>query len=46
MAKGFTVKAKKPAAKKAPEWDYERAKELIKVEVDSAYQVEEYHTYT
>ena len=30
MAKGFTVKAKKPAAKKAPEWDYERAKELIK----------------
>ena len=30
MAKGFTVKAKRPAAKKAPEWDYERAKELIK----------------
>ena len=30
MAKGFTVKAKKPAAQKKPEWDYERAKELIK----------------
>ena len=30
MAKGFTVKAKKPAAQKKPEWDYERAKELIR----------------
>ena len=30
MAKGFTVKAKKPAVQKKPEWDYERAKELIK----------------
>ena len=30
MAKGFTVKAKKPAAPKKPEWDYERAKQLIK----------------
>ena len=30
MAKGFTVKAKKPITKKKPEWDYERAKELIK----------------
>ena len=30
MAKGFTVKAKTPAAQKAPEWDYQRAKELIK----------------
>ena len=30
MAKGFTVKAKQPPAQKAPEWDYARAKELIK----------------
>ena len=30
MAKGFTVKAKKPPAQQAPEWDYARAKELIK----------------
>ena len=30
MAKGFTVKAKKPAAQKKPEWDYERAKELLR----------------
>ena len=30
MAKGFTVKAKKPTAQKKPEWDYERAKQLIK----------------
>ena len=30
MAKGFTVKAKKPADQKKPEWDYERAKELIR----------------
>ena len=30
MAKGFTVKAKQPAAQKAPEWDYQRAKELVK----------------
>ena len=33
MAKGFTVKAKSPVAaqaKKAPEWDFDKAKELIK----------------
>jgi len=30
MAKGFTVKAKKPDAQKKPEWDFERAKELVK----------------
>ena len=30
MAKGFTVKAKKPAVQKKPEWDYERAKQLVK----------------
>ena len=30
MAKGFTVKAAKPAVKKKPEWDYERARELVK----------------
>ena len=30
MAKGFTVKAKKPAAQKKPEWDFERARELVK----------------
>jgi len=30
MAKGFTVKAKQPPAQQASEWDYARAKELIK----------------
>ena len=30
MAKGFTVKAKTPAAPKKQEWDYARAKELVK----------------
>jgi len=30
MAKGFTVKAKQPPVQKKPEWDYERAKELVK----------------
>ena len=31
MAKGFTVKAKTPTAKnKEPEWDYDRARELLK----------------
>ena len=29
MAKGFTVKAAQPAVKKKPEWDYDRAKELL-----------------
>ena len=30
MAKGFTVKAKQPSVQKKPEWDYARAKELVK----------------
>ena len=30
MAKGFTVKAKSPAVNKEPEWDYDKAKELVK----------------
>ena len=30
MAKGFTVKAKTPTTTKAPEWDYDRAREIIK----------------
>ena len=33
MAKGFTVKAKSPVAKKAkakPEWDYDKAREMIR----------------
>ena len=30
MSKGFTVKAKTPVKEKAPEWDYEYAKELVK----------------
>tara|TARA_R100001440_G_scaffold73209_1_gene97578 strand:+ start:26 stop:919 length:894 start_codon:yes stop_codon:yes gene_type:complete len=30
MAKGFTVKAKSPVAKKAPEWDYELARQLVR----------------
>ena len=30
MAKGFTVKAKAPAVKKAPEFDYDKAKEMVR----------------
>ncbi len=31
MAKGFTVKAKTPkASESAPEWDYAKAKEMVK----------------
>jgi hypothetical protein len=30
MAKGFTVKAKSPKAAKKQEWDYDRAKQLVK----------------
>ena len=30
MAKGFTVKAKTPTTTKEPEWDYDRAREIIK----------------
>ena len=30
MAKGFTVKAKSPMVKKAPEWDYDAAKAMMK----------------
>ena len=30
MAKGFTVKAKNPIPKKSSEWDYEKAKEMVK----------------
>ena len=30
MAKGFTVKAKNPIPKKSGEWDYEKAKEMVK----------------
>ena len=30
MAKGFTVKAKPPIKTKNPEWDYDKAKELVK----------------
>ena len=30
MAKGFTVKAKTPTTKKEPEWNYDRAREIIK----------------
>ena len=30
MAKGFTVKAKSPVAKKAPEWDYNLARQLVR----------------
>ena len=30
MAKGFTVKAKTPTATKEPEWDYAKARELVK----------------
>ena len=30
MAKGFTVKAKTPSTQKKPEWDYDKARELVK----------------
>ena len=30
MAKGFTVKAKSPVVKKEPDWDFDKAKELVK----------------
>ena len=30
MAKGFTVKAKSPVKKSAPEWDYDKAKEMVR----------------
>ena len=30
MAKGFTVKAKSPTVAKPAEWDYDKAKELVK----------------
>ena len=30
MSKGFTVKAKSPVVKKEPEWDYDKAREMIK----------------
>ena len=32
MAKGFTIKAKKPTSStpKEPEWDYDKAKEMVK----------------
>ena len=47
MAKGFTVKAKNPKPKKAapkPEFDYAKAKEMIKGrQLDSVYLVEVSH---
>ena len=30
MAKGFTVKAKTPSTQKKPEWDYDKARQMIK----------------
>ena len=30
MTKGFTVKAKSPTVAKEPEWDYAKAKEIVK----------------
>ena len=30
MAKGFTVKAKSPVVKKEPEWDFDKAREMMK----------------
>ena len=30
MAKGFTVKAKTPKKTAEPEWDYDKAKELVR----------------
>ena len=32
MAKGFTIKAKKPISStpKEPEWDYDKAKEMVR----------------
>ena len=30
MAKGFTVKAKSPVVKKEPDFDYDKAREMVK----------------
>ena len=30
MAKGFTVKAKTPSTQKKQEWDYDKARQMIK----------------
>ena len=30
MAKGFTVKAKTPSTQKKQEWDYDKARQLVK----------------
>ena len=30
MTKGFTVKAKSPVPKKEPEWDYDKARDIVK----------------
>ena len=30
MAKGFTVKAKQPPAKQEQEWDYDKAREMLR----------------
>ena len=49
MAKGFTVKSAAAKAKKqaeTPEWDYTKAKGMIKGKtVYFVYQVEEYHIH-
>ena len=49
MAKGFTVKSAAAKAKKeakAPEWDYDKAKQMIAGKtVVFCLQVEEYHIH-
>jgi len=30
MTKGFTVKAKSPVVTKEPEWDYDKAREMVR----------------
>ena len=44
MAKGFTVKAKTPKTTKKEEWDYNKAKEMLKEsQLYSVYLDEEFH---
>ena len=48
MAKGFTVKAKKPkASESAFEWDFQKARELIKgKQLYFVYLEEEFHIHS
>ena len=46
MAKGFTVKATPPQVSKPPEWDYEKAKEMVRGKsVVFVYRDVEFHIH-